>query len=108
MAKGVSVIVPAYNAGKTIETTLQAIRSQEFDDPLEILVVDDGSTDQTATICKSLGFNVVKNPANMGLAASLDRGIQLSNNQIVVTLHADMVPRSKDWLKRLVAPLNVV
>lgn len=100
------MVVPVYNSADTVRATLQALLEQEFDDPLEILVVDDCSTDQTGEICKALGLEVVRNVANMGLAASLNRGILLSKNGIVVTLHHDIVPLSKDWLKRLIAPLS--
>ncbi len=106
MAQGVSVVVPAYNCAGTIRTTLQALMEQEFDGPVQILVIDDCSTDQTPDICKSLGLEVAQNPVNMGLAASLNRGILLSKNALVVTLHADAIPLSKDWLKRLIAPLS--
>ncbi len=106
MTQSVSVVVPAYNSAGTIKPTLQALLEQEFDDPLEILVIDDCSTDQTVGICESLGVKVARNSVNMGLAASLNRGIKLSKNETVVTLHGDVIPLSKDWLKRLVAPLS--
>jgi glycosyltransferase involved in cell wall biosynthesis len=106
MTQSVSVVVPAYNSAETVKPALQALLEQEFDDPVEILVIDDCSTDQTVGICEALGVKVARNPVNMGLAASLNRGIKLSKNQTVVTLHSDVIPLSKDWLKRLVAPLS--
>jgi glycosyltransferase involved in cell wall biosynthesis len=106
LTQSVSVIVPAYNAAATIRPTLEALLKQEFDAPLEIIIIDDCSTDQTRDICESLGLKVARNDVNMGLAASLNRGILLSENGIVVTLHSDVIPLSRDWLKRLVAPLS--
>ncbi len=105
MTEGVSVIIPAFNNGLTIKNTLQSLLQQEVDIPVEIIVIDDCSTDETVEIPLSLGLKVFRNPLNLGLAASLNRGISLSKNEVVVTLHADATPLSEKWLLELTAPL---
>ena len=79
---------------------------QKYDGQLETLIVDDHSTDGTKEICESLGFKTIQNPENQGLAATLNKGVQLSKSEVVVTLHGDATPLSPDWLTKLVTPLE--
>jgi glycosyltransferase involved in cell wall biosynthesis len=85
----VSVIVPAYNAGRYIAESLQSIAAQRGDFRLEILVVDDGSSDDTAD--KVLSFPGVRliRQENAGPSAARNRGIAASNGELVAFLDAD-------------------
>lgn len=88
----VSVVVPAFNAAKTIHETLQSISQQTYR-PLEVVVVDDGSTDETAAIARahSLGdprFRVVSKP-NGGVASARNEGIRLTRGEFVAFIDAD-------------------
>jgi len=71
----VSVITPVYNEEKNIERCLKSVLKQTYK-KLEIIVVDDGSTDRTLKITKTLKVKVIKNEKNLGLAKSLNRGIK--------------------------------
>ena len=101
----ITVIVPVKNGHGTIRSVIANIRKQTYKNK-EILVVDDGSSDDTYKICRKLGVNVLRNEKNIGLAASLNRAFLKAKTDIVVSLQSDCVPTSKDWLKNLVEPLK--
>lgn len=103
----VSVVLPAYNNAQTIASVLEALKNQEYSKgQVEVIVIDDGSTDSTAEICKAHGVRLVQNEQNSGLGYSLNKGITLSNHEIIVTLHGDTVPLSKTWLSELLEPFT--
>ncbi len=103
----VSIIIPAYNNSKTIGSVLSALRKQEYPTgDVETIVIDDCSQDSTVGICAAHGINAIKNDHNYGLAYSLNRGISLSNHEIIVTLHGDTRPLSSTWLSELTEPLS--
>ncbi len=66
------IVIPTYNESKAIPELIQGIRKQD----LEVLVVDDGSTDDTARISQICGAAVLTNPKNQGKGYSLTRGSQ--------------------------------
>jgi glycosyltransferase involved in cell wall biosynthesis len=85
----ISVIVPAFNAEGFISTALESIRSQEHDN-LDVIVIDDGSTDCTAEICESFGGWVrCIRQKNSGLPAARNRGLAASRGAYISFLDAD-------------------
>lgn len=103
---GVSVIIPTHNGEKTVATALVSLLSQSFAGNMEILVVDDASTDRTLSVCSRFaGVTVVRNPSNLGLANTINVGIARSSAHLIVVVPQDCVPASVDWLNRLLAPL---
>lgn len=86
-ARSVSVVVPAYNAVRTLPATIASIESQTVR-PLEIIVVDDGSADATADLARSLGARVITQ-ANAGHAAARNTGIEAARGRWVAFLDAD-------------------
>lgn len=88
----VSVIVPAWNAAATIDATLRSIRAQTHR-PLEIIVVDDGSTDATAAIAEQHAAVDVRvrvlRQENAGVAAARNLGIAASHGAFVAPVDAD-------------------
>ncbi len=99
----VSVIVPAYNETENIEATLRSILAN--DHPLEILVVDDGSTDGTAELVESLALpavRVIRQP-NSGKPIALNTGVARAQHDLVVMMDGDTVFQP-DTVRRLVAP----
>jgi glycosyltransferase involved in cell wall biosynthesis len=85
----VSVVIPAYNAEKFV---LQAVRSvlQQCYQPLEIWLVDDGSTDQTAEIVRQHAPTVkIVRQENAGVAAARNTGVQLARGELICFLDAD-------------------
>ncbi|MBL7136052.1 MAG: glycosyltransferase family 2 protein, partial [Candidatus Marinimicrobia bacterium] len=75
----VSVIVPAFNAAKTLPTCLKSILKQNYPTrKVEIIVINDGSTDKTITFLRSFTlserFKVIRHSENCGLAAARNTG----------------------------------
>ncbi|MBM3154617.1 MAG: glycosyltransferase [Chloroflexi bacterium] len=86
----VSILVPAFNEEKCIAGTLETLLEADYPDK-EIIVIDDGSTDDTLKIAKSYtkrGIKVLHRP-NGGKAAALNYGLQLANGEIIVCVDAD-------------------
>lgn len=87
----VSVIVPAYNAGRTIDTALQSVFAQTFHD-LEVIVVDDGSSDDTADRVAAWGRRVaLHRQSNRGPAAARNHALLHARGELVAFLDADDV-----------------
>ena len=90
----ISVILPVYNEEKTINQVINSLL-EKVDDLLEVIVVDDGSTDSTGVICQEAQANhsVVRYfflPKNKGKTAALKEGIKLSIGDIVIVQDADL------------------
>ena len=98
-----SVIVPAYNESAGIEATVRSLVAS--DHPVEIIVVDDGSTDGTADIVEALGLPGVRviRQANAGKPAALNTGLTVSRHPLVVMLDGDTVFES-DAVRMLLQP----
>jgi glycosyltransferase involved in cell wall biosynthesis len=85
----VSVIVPAYNADAFIDEALDSAFAQDFR-PLEVIVVDDGSTDRTAEIASQYDVQLVRQ-ANGGPAAARNAGLARARGEYIAILDADDV-----------------
>jgi cellulose synthase/poly-beta-1,6-N-acetylglucosamine synthase-like glycosyltransferase/peptidoglycan/xylan/chitin deacetylase (PgdA/CDA1 family) len=101
----VSVIIPAFNEQVGIAATIRSVVASEGVE-LDIIVVDDGSTDATAAVADGLGFPNVRviRQQNTGKAGALRAGIELSRCEVVVLLDGDTV-FERSTIRRLVAPL---
>ena len=86
-SNSISIVIPAYNAGAYLAETLNSVRSQSLK-PLEIIVVDDGSTDGTADLARSLGALVISQ-ANSGVAVARNTGVQAARGEYIAYLDAD-------------------
>jgi lipopolysaccharide/colanic/teichoic acid biosynthesis glycosyltransferase/glycosyltransferase involved in cell wall biosynthesis len=97
----VSVIVPAYNAAYTLEACLKALANQTYPhDQYEVIVVDDGSTDETASLAKSAGARLI-HQQNQGPAVARNRGVEAANGDYVLFTDADCAP-APDWIERTI------
>jgi glycosyltransferase involved in cell wall biosynthesis len=86
----VSVVIPAYNAARTLEATVASALAQTVQD-LEIVIVNDGSRDDTLAVARSLSdprIHVVDQP-NGGAAAARNTGLQAASGRYVALLDAD-------------------
>ncbi len=106
----VSVLVPAYNEGVVIAATVRSLASSVAGDD-EIVVVDDGSTDDTAAIVDGLALPRVRllRQGNGGKANALNNGIRNSRHDVIVMVDADtqFEPTTIDWLVRPLADPTV-
>jgi len=94
----VSIVVPAFNCSKTIADTLNALRRQTYTGPIEIIVVDDGSTDQTPQIVQSFEEVIYLRQDNAGPAAARNKGFKASTSEIVFFTDSDCIPHD-DWVE---------
>lgn len=94
----ISVIVPAYNSGKTIENTLISLKKQT-QTPDEVLIIDDASTDRTAEIAGKY-FGVVRLPENMGPAKARNIGIKKTKGEVIAFIDADCEATS-EWVEAI-------
>ena len=99
----VSVIVPAYNESANIAATVRSLVAATH--PVEVLVVDDGSTDGTADIVEALGLPGVRvlRQANGGKPSALNHGIAHARHELVVMIDGDTI-FAPDTIVRLVEP----
>jgi glycosyltransferase involved in cell wall biosynthesis len=95
MAPRASVLIGAYNNAPTLDRAARSMLGQTISD-LELLIIDDGSTDRTAEVAQRIAaedqrVQLITMPANVGIADTLNAGIRAARAPIVVILDAD------DW-----------
>ncbi|MCP9952615.1 glycosyltransferase [Actinomadura madurae] len=88
----VSLIVPCYNAAKTLRPCLEAVLAQTRR-PDEIVVVDDASGDGSAAIAAAQGCRVVRLPENRGVSAARNAGVAATTGDVVFFLDSDVALR---------------
>src|SRR4051812_23222609 len=103
MTETVSVIVPAFNESASIEALVSALRRAASWH--EILVVDDGSTDDTGPRAAGGGARVIRHPYNKGNGAAVKTGIRQATGPLILILDADGQHQPAD-AARLVARLR--
>ena len=98
MTLAYSVVIPAYNASGTIREAIDSVLRQTLR-PQEIVVVDDGSTDETAAVVESMAERItVVRQDNAGPGAATTAGVRRVSTPFVATLDADDL-----WLPRKIA-----
>jgi len=90
ISPGISIVIPAFNEEKVIDGTLSAIKEalREMKD-YEIIVIDDGSADNTGTIAEQAGAKVIRNERTFGYGKALITGLKQAKGRIIVTFDAD-------------------
>ena len=98
-----SIILPAKDEGRSLASLLPALR--EALPAAEILVVDDGSTDDTAAICGAVGVRRLIHPVSLGNGAGIKTGARAARGEILVFMDADGQHKPED-IPRLLAKLE--
>ena len=87
----VSVVIPAFNAERTVGRVVEALRSQH-PAPAEIIVVDDGSRDRTGAVAEAAGARVVRNDPPRFAGGARNSGWEVATRPVVVFLDSDAIP----------------
>lgn len=100
----ISVVVPCFNNGASILPTLQALANQQGCPPFEVILADDGSTDQTAELARNSGLARVFVFEHAGPAGARNQGAEQARGQILVFTDSDCIPEP-GWLASLTEPI---
>lgn len=102
----ISVVIPAYNEEKTIGTLISDTTAvmESLGMPCEIIIVDDGSTDNTRKIATTYKATVLSNGKNQGKGYALRRGFKHAQGNIIITIDADGAHNPKE-IPELIHPL---
>ncbi len=95
----ISVIIPAYNEGQSIGDLVATIRDRYPD--IEIIVINDGSMDDTAAVARNAGAIVHSHPYNIGNGAAVKNGIRIAGGEILVFIDGDHQHDPEDIAKLL-------
>ncbi|MBI3399369.1 MAG: glycosyltransferase [Deltaproteobacteria bacterium] len=99
----VSIVIPMYNAEKHIKNVLEAIFTQDYSAPIEVIVVNDGSRDKSLEIVKGFqgkrDLRIIDQP-NEGAVAATNNGFKAAKYDIVCSIDSDVV-LYKDWLRKI-------
>ncbi len=108
-APKVSVVMPVFNAAAFVRTALDSILTQTFSD-FELIVVDDGSTDDSLVVlddyaCRDSRLRVIQSDVNVGVATSLNVGLDAARGEYICRMDADDISR-RERLARQVTFLD--
>jgi GT2 family glycosyltransferase len=100
----VAIVIPTWNRAALLAQVLADLGRQTY--PIErVIVVDNGSTDDSAVVARRAGAEVIAMGANAGFAAAVNRGIQEAGSEWIAVLNND-ITLQPDWLARLIAALG--
>lgn len=100
----ISVIIPVYNGEETIKLSLESIRNQNYpQNKIEIVLVDDDSTDNTLKIAKKYNVKAYRNgKRSYDIGKSI--GIQKAKNEFILFMDCDNILPNKNWIRTIVKP----
>lgn len=101
----ISVIIPAYNASRTLAECLSALQKQTIPrSDYEIIIVDDGSTDNTVSIADSFDVNVIQQ-AHAGPALARNLGVSHAKGELILFTDSDCIA-SPDFIEQMTKPFS--
>ncbi len=99
----ISIVIPAHNEERSIGNVLRALRG--WNERVEIIVVDDGSTDCTGQVAQLAGVRVIRHLHNRGYGAALKTGIRNAAGNLIIIMDADS-EHSADQIEKLLDALD--
>lgn len=99
----VSVIIPAFNEEKTVASVIRACKESSYVN--EVIVVDDGSIDNTSKVALKEGAKVLKEDVNKGKAYAMLRGCNRAKGEIILFLDADLIGLTSSHVNDLIEPV---
>ncbi len=93
-----SIIIPAYNEEKNIADTIKKVKEMVYPKKFEIIVINDGSTDNTSKIAKKFKGVKVVDKTNGGKSSAINLGIKYARGEIVAVVDADSYPGKKSLI----------
>lgn len=103
MTPVVSCIIPAWNEADRIGAVLEAVIGHP--DLVEVIVVDDASTDATASIALEKGARVLHHARNRGKSAAVASGLEAAQGDLILLLDADLIGLTTAHVSQLIAPI---
>lgn len=100
--KRTTLVIPALNEATRIFELVTALEPSYC----EVIVVDDGSDDETGALAAKAGAKVIRNKTNLGPAASRNAGLRAAGTDLVAFLDADCLAPQPDWVDRMAAHLE--
>lgn len=101
MSADLSVVICSLNGAAGVDRCLRALADQK-DVELQVIVVDDGSTDDTSEVGREHGATVIRHEVNQGLAAARNTGVRAATAPVVAFLDDDCEP-APEWARELLA-----
>lgn len=102
----ISIVIPTRNSEKTLERCLSSIVEQNYPrEKIRLVIVDAFSSDKTIEISKDFGAEVLVNPRITGEAGKAV-GAEAANGEILAFIDSDNVLTSRNWLARMINPLQ--
>lgn len=103
MNRTVCCLIPAWNEASRIGTVLRAVVGHPL--VAEVIVIDDGSDDSTATVAAAAGARVLRQPVNSGKSAAIARGLAEAPGKLILLLDADLAGLTAAHVSELLAPV---
>ncbi|MDO8638390.1 MAG: glycosyltransferase family 2 protein [Candidatus Daviesbacteria bacterium] len=102
----VSVAIATRDSERTLELCLSSVRKQDYSSPLEIIIADGGSCDNTLNIAKKFGARIVPVPESKQ-NAEYNKGVAVNaaKNDVLLMIDHDNILPHKNWLKKMIKPL---
>lgn len=98
-----AVVIPAYNEEKNLGNVLKTLCNIDIID--EIIVVSDGSVDNTVAVAKSFNVKVIELKENQGKSNAVLTGVENTSADIILMLDADLIGLSKEHIEQLIRPI---
>ena len=99
-----SIIIPTFNGKDLLKDCIYSIK-RHTEEPYEIIVVDNGSSDGTVDICRQEGIAFISLANNVGFPAACNKGLKIATGDTILLLNNDVIV-TRNWLQNMFNFLN--